>query len=73
MMRGLHADAPFAWEPETVEVLAAGDRALSTGPVRNPAGKPIATFPSIWRRESPGVWRIVFDKGNEVCDCAKAP
>jgi len=23
--------------------------------------------------EAPGVWRIVFDKGNEVCDCPKAP
>jgi ketosteroid isomerase-like protein len=66
-------DAPFAWEPETVEVLDAGDLALSTGPVRNPAGKPIATFTSIWRQESPGVWRIVFDKGNEVCECARAP
>ena len=37
------------------------------------AGKLIATFTSVWRQESPGVWRIVFDKGNEVCDCAKAP
>ena len=41
--------------------------------VRNAAGKLIATFTSVWRQESPGVWRIVFDKGNEVCDCAKAP
>ena len=54
-------------------MLDAGDLALSTGPVRNAAGKLIATFTSIWRQESPGVWRIVFDKGNEVCDCAKAP
>ena len=66
-------EPPFAWEPETVEVLDAGDLALSTGPVRNAAGKLIATFTSIWRQESPGVWRIVFDKGNEACDCAKAP
>ena len=66
-------EPPFAWGPETVEVLDAGDLALSTGPVRNGAGKVIATFTSIWRQESPGVWRIVFDKGNEACDCAKAP
>jgi len=31
----------------------------------------LATFSSIWRQESPGVWRIVFDKGNPECDCAK--
>jgi ketosteroid isomerase-like protein len=66
-------EPPFAWEPETVEVLDAGELALSTGPVRNASGKLIATFTSIWRQESPGVWRIVFDKGNEACDCAKAP
>ena len=23
------------------------------------------------RREAPGQWRIVFDKGADVCDCAK--
>ena len=34
-------------------------------------GKPVATFTSIWRLEAPGTWRIVFDKGNDVCDCAK--
>lgn len=66
-------DAPFAWEPEKVEVLASGTLAISSGPVRNPSGKVFATFTSIWRQEAPGVWRIIFDKGNEVCDCAKAP
>ena len=65
--------APFSWEPERVEVLDSGDLALSTGPVRDPDGKLIATFTSIWRREAPGVWRIVFDRGNEACDCAKKP
>jgi ketosteroid isomerase-like protein len=63
--------APFSWEPETVEVLDSGTLALSTGPVRDPAGRLIATFTSIWRLEAPGVWRIVFDKGNDVCDCPK--
>jgi ketosteroid isomerase-like protein len=57
-------EAPFAWEPETVEVLDSGTLALSSGPVRNAKGEQIATFTSIWRQEQPGVWRIVFDKGN---------
>ncbi|MBL8286914.1 MAG: nuclear transport factor 2 family protein [Rubrivivax sp.] len=56
--------APFSWEPDHVEVLASGTLALSTGPVRDPAGKVIARFNSIWRHEAPGVWRVVFDKGS---------
>ena len=55
--------APFSWVPDRVEVLGDGSLALSTGPVRDPAGQPIARFNSIWRQEAPGVWRIVFDKG----------
>ena len=58
--------APFSWEPEEVEVLASGDLALSSGPVRDPDGKIIARYTSIWRLESPGTWRIVFDKGSPV-------
>jgi len=65
------AAAPFSWEPDQVEVLDSGKLALSTGPVRDPQGKLIATFTSIWRLEAPGVWRIIFDKGNDVCDCPK--
>jgi ketosteroid isomerase-like protein len=63
--------APFSWQPEVVEVLDSGTLALSTGPVRDPQGKVFATFTSIWRLEAPGTWRIIFDKGNTVCDCAK--
>ena len=66
-------DAPFSWRPETVEVLDSGSLALSSGPVFDPAGKQIATFTSIWRLDGAGTWRIVFDKGNPECDCAKAP
>ena len=62
--------APFSWEPEEVEVLDSGTLALSSGPVRDPAGNLVGTFTSIWRLES-GRWRIVFDKGNEACP--KAP
>jgi acetyl esterase/lipase len=59
--------APFSWEPSKVEVLESGSLALSTGPVRDPSGKLIGTFTSIWRLEAPNTWRIVFDKGNDVC------
>jgi len=60
-------EAPFSWEPEKVEVLESGTLALSSGPVRDPSGKLVATFTSIWRREGQGKWRIIFDKGNDVC------
>ncbi|MBK6852682.1 MAG: nuclear transport factor 2 family protein [Burkholderiales bacterium] len=59
--------APFSWRPDLVEVLASGALASSNGPVANPAGKVFARFYSTWRLESPGVWRIVFDNGYEVC------
>lgn len=58
--------APFSWRPEKVEVLDAGTLAMSTGPVLDPTGKPVASFTSVWRLEAPGTWRIVFDKG---CNC----
>lgn len=57
--------APFSWTPEVVEVLASGTLALSSGSVWDPEGKKIGTFNSIWRRDSDGQWRVVFDKG---CD-----
>jgi len=56
-------EAPFSWAPDQVEVLASGTLALSTGLVRDPAGKTIARFNSIWRLEGPNRWRVVFDKG----------
>jgi ketosteroid isomerase-like protein len=58
------ATAPFSWEPDRVEVLKSGTLALSTGLVRDPRGKTIGRFNSVWRQESPGVWRVVFDKGS---------
>jgi ketosteroid isomerase-like protein len=67
------AAAPFSWEPATVEVLDSGTLALSSGPVHDPTGRQIGTFNSIWRRESDGRWRVVFDKGCEACSCAPAP
>lgn len=61
------ATAPFSWHPETVVVLESGTLALSSGPVHAADGKLIARFQSTWRRESPGVWRVVFDKGSAAC------
>jgi len=60
-------EAPFSWAPEHVEVLESGTLAHSSGPVYDPAGQRIATFNSIWRLDSDGRWRIVFDKGNRDC------
>ena len=59
--------APFSWTPTTAEVLDSGTLALTSGPVYDPAGNQIAVFNSIWRQESPGVWRIVFDRGGQYC------
>lgn len=55
---------PFSWQPDQVEVLASGQLALSTGPVRNSQGQIIARFNSIWQRGPDGRWRVVFDKGS---------
>ena len=60
-------DAPFSWEPETVEVLPSGTLALTSGPVLDPAGALVGTFTSIWRLESDGRWRVIFDKGCDAC------
>lgn len=65
--------APFSWRPEKVEVLESGGLALSTGPVFDPDGRRIGTFSSIWRRESDGSWRVIFDKGCPVCSCEPGP
>jgi ketosteroid isomerase-like protein len=55
--------APFSWAPETVQVLDSGTLAISSGPVKDPEGKSVGVFNSIWRREKDRQWRVVFDKG----------
>ena len=62
-------EAPFSWEPERVEVNDSGTLGLSTGPVRDPAGKRVGTYNSIWRRGADGRWTIIFDNGCPPCDC----
>ena len=61
--------APFSWEPESVEVLESGTLAWSTGPVYDAEGKVVATFNSVWQLDASHQWRIVFDKGNAACNC----
>ena len=56
--------APFSWAPDVVEVLDSGRLALSSGPVLNAAGEQAGRFNSIWRKESDGQWRVIFDKGS---------
>ena len=60
-------EPPFSWRPDIVEVLDSGTLALSSGPVFGSDGQRVGTFSSIWRREASGAWKIVFDKGEQVC------
>jgi ketosteroid isomerase-like protein len=64
--------APFSWKPEVVVVLSSGTLAHSSGPVLDPDGNRIGTFNSVWRRDVDGQWRVVFDKGCDVCNCKPA-
>lgn len=61
-------EAPFSWEPAVVDVLDSGRLAHSTGPVRDPSGKIVGEFASLWRYQD-GAWKIIFDRGSAVCDC----
>jgi ketosteroid isomerase-like protein len=64
------AQAPFSWAPDEVVVIGDGTLATSTGPVRDPSGKVVARFRSVWRREADGRWLIVLDRG-EAADPPK--
>jgi ketosteroid isomerase-like protein len=64
--------APFSWEPAEVEIFDSGKLAHSSGPVRDSNGTVIGAFSSLWRYEQ-GTWKIIFDKGSDVCDCIAAP
>lgn len=63
-------DAPFAWKPESVELLPSGRLAWSSGPVLDPTGKQVARFNSIWRQDDDGRWRVILDRGTS-CDGAE--
>lgn len=66
------AAAPFSWRPDGADVLESGSLAMTSGPVHDPSGKLIGRFNSIWRLEKDGKWRVIFDKGCDVCEPAKA-
>lgn len=50
---------------------ASGRLARSSGPVFDPDGKVVGVFNSIWKLQKDGQWRVVFDKGSDVCDCSR--
>jgi len=62
--------APFSWAPDRVTVSADGRSALSTGPVRDPEGRIVSRFLTLWHREGDGHWRVQADQG---VDYACAP
>src|SRR5947209_3471114 len=63
------AQAPFSWEPEQVEVVDSGALVMTSGPARDPSGKRVGPFNSVWRREADGRWLIVLDNGCPACNC----
>jgi ketosteroid isomerase-like protein len=65
------SNAPFSWEPVDVEILDSGTLAHNSGPVYDASGKVTGQFNSIWRIDSDGNWRIIFDKGSIACNCAE--
>jgi ketosteroid isomerase-like protein len=64
-------DGPtIKWRPKYIEVLENGELALSRGPYRlvthddeGSATESWGTFNSVWRLNSDGEWRVVFDAG----------
>ena len=61
--------APFSWAPDAVAVAADGRTAVSTGLARDPAGKIVSRFTSIWRKDPDGHWRVIADQGVDACEC----
>jgi ketosteroid isomerase-like protein len=65
--------APLSWEPDRVTVADSGNTAVSSGPVRDAAGKMIGRFTTVWRREpalGPGArWRVIVDQGVPLAEC----
>ena len=64
--------APFSWAPDRVVANAAGDLALSTGPIRDPEGKLIGYYSSVWRKGADGKWKVAFDGPGSALPCPPA-
>ncbi len=63
------------WRPQFVEVLEDGTLALTRGPYRminaDENGEKTehwGTFNSVWRLQSDGEWKVVFDAGNAASE-----
>jgi len=63
------------WRPQFVEVLDDGTLALTRGPYRmidkDADGNSVeqwGTFNSVWRKNSDGEWRVVFDAGSSAAE-----
>jgi ketosteroid isomerase-like protein len=65
--------APFSWEPDRVTVANSANTAVSSGPIRDPAGKVIGRFTTIWHRDGApdgaGRWRVIVDQGVPLLEC----
>lgn len=70
------SDGPkIKWRPQFIEVLKDGTLALSRGPyrmiTRDPEGNTSehwGTFNSVWRKQTNGAWKVVFDAGNSSAE-----
>jgi len=75
------ADGPsIEWAPDSVEVLASGDLALSQGPylMRVPDAQDgekrvTGRFFSVWRRTEEGAWKVLFDGGTPASPSVEDP
>ncbi len=63
---------PIKWRPQFIEVLEDGELALTRGPyrmiTRDEQGietEHWGTFNSVWRLNTDGEWRVVFDAGSD--------
>ena len=65
--------APFSWEPDRVTVSDSGTTAVSSGPVRDAAGKMIGRFTTVWQRDAASNphprWRVIVDQGVPLAEC----
>ena len=67
------APAPFSWEPDRVTVADSGVTAVSSGPVRDPGGKMVARFTTVWHKDvgADGArWRVIVDQGVPLAECS---
>jgi ketosteroid isomerase-like protein len=64
-------ETTLEWEPVYADVAASGDMGYTTGPAvwtdHSPAKRPTyyGYYFSVWKRQSAGEWKVVFDVGTE--------